>query len=49
MLIAYFYHQAQQMAKQNPNLTLNKANICLEGFLGFLLLLERQSVAASLS
>ncbi|MBW4568918.1 MAG: HDIG domain-containing protein [Tolypothrix carrinoi HA7290-LM1] len=31
MLIAYFYHQAQQMAKENPNLTVNEADFRYDG------------------
>jgi cyclic-di-AMP phosphodiesterase PgpH len=31
MLIAYFYHQAQQMAKKDPNLTVNEADFRYDG------------------
>ncbi|MBW4449536.1 MAG: HD family phosphohydrolase [Spirirestis rafaelensis WJT71-NPBG6] len=31
MLIAYFYHQAQQMAKENPNLKVNEADFRYDG------------------
>lgn len=31
MLIAYFYHQAQQMAKEDPNLTVNEADFRYDG------------------
>ncbi|MEH2066847.1 MAG: HD family phosphohydrolase [Nostoc sp.] len=31
MLIAYFYHQAQQMAQEDPNLTVNEADFRYEG------------------
>ncbi|MDF5711101.1 MAG: HD family phosphohydrolase [Nostoc sp. S4] len=31
MLIAYFYHQAQQMAQEDPNLTVNEADFRYKG------------------
>ncbi|MBD2626587.1 HD family phosphohydrolase [Trichormus variabilis] len=31
MAIAYFYHQAQQMAKEDPTITVNKADFCYDG------------------
>jgi cyclic-di-AMP phosphodiesterase PgpH len=31
MLIAYFYHQAQQMAKEDPSLTVNEADFRYDG------------------
>lgn len=31
MAIAYFYHQAQQMAKEDPNIIVNKADFCYDG------------------
>lgn len=31
MAIAYFYHQAQQMAKDNPSIIVNKADFCYDG------------------
>ncbi|TAE61022.1 MAG: HDIG domain-containing protein [Nostocales cyanobacterium] len=31
MAIAYFYHQAQQMAKEDPSIIVNKADFCYEG------------------
>lgn len=31
MAIAYFYHQAQQMAKENPSIIVNKADFCYDG------------------
>ncbi len=31
MLIAYFYHQAQQMAKEDPNLTVNEVDFRYDG------------------
>jgi membrane-associated HD superfamily phosphohydrolase len=31
MAIAYFYHQAQQMAKENPSIIVDKADFCYDG------------------
>jgi membrane-associated HD superfamily phosphohydrolase len=31
MAIAYFYHQAQQIAQENPNIVVNKADFCYDG------------------
>ncbi len=31
MAIAYFYHQAQQMAKDNPSIIVNKTDFCYDG------------------
>ncbi|MGM3307022.1 HD family phosphohydrolase [Anabaena sp. WFMT] len=31
MAIAYFYHQAQQMAKEDPSIIVNKADFCYDG------------------
>ncbi|MBK1987474.1 HD family phosphohydrolase [Sphaerospermopsis aphanizomenoides BCCUSP55] len=31
MAIAYFYHQAQQMAKDDPSIIVNKADFCYDG------------------
>ncbi|MFM6754066.1 MAG: HD family phosphohydrolase [Dolichospermum sp.] len=31
MAIAYFYHQAQQIAQENPQIVVNKADFCYDG------------------
>ncbi|MFO5473610.1 MAG: HD family phosphohydrolase, partial [Dolichospermum sp.] len=31
MAIAYFYHQAQQIAQENPHIVVNKADFCYDG------------------
>lgn len=31
MAIAYFYHQAQQIAQENPHITVDKADFCYDG------------------
>jgi putative nucleotidyltransferase with HDIG domain len=31
MAIAYFYHQAQEMAKEDPSILVNKADFCYDG------------------
>ncbi|MDD1421317.1 HDIG domain-containing protein [Dolichospermum sp. ST_sed1] len=31
MAIAYFYHQAQQIAQENPHIIVNKADFCYDG------------------